>query len=74
MFRFLHTGDLHLDSPFVGLTTEVPAGIASTLRDSTLIAWRRIVDLALEDTRYAMGSEQAVGHPSQGGPKFKRDL
>ena len=49
MFRFLHTGDLHLDSPFVGLTTEVPAGIASTLRDSTLIAWRRIVDLALEE-------------------------
>ena len=49
MFRFLHTGDLHLDSPFVGLTTEVPAGIAATLRDSTLIAWRRIIDLALEE-------------------------
>ncbi len=49
MFRFLHTGDLHLNSPFVGPTTEVPAGIASILRGSTLIAWRPIVDLALEE-------------------------
>jgi hypothetical protein len=24
VFRFLHTGDLHLDSPFLGLAAEAP--------------------------------------------------
>ena len=49
MFRFLHTGDLHLDSPFVGISTDVPPAIGAILRDSTLTAWRRVVDLALEE-------------------------
>ena len=46
-FRFVHTGDLHLDSPFVGLTTEAPASVVDTLRDSTIRAWRNIVALTL---------------------------
>ena len=46
-FRFVHTGDLHLDSPFVGLTTEAPASVVDTLRDSTVSAWRNIVQLTL---------------------------
>jgi DNA repair exonuclease SbcCD nuclease subunit len=48
-FRFLHTGDLHLDSPFVGLTAEAPSDVARALRDSTLQAWERIVKLALDE-------------------------
>ena len=48
-FRFLHTGDLHLDSPFVGLTSEAPPDVARALRDSTLQAWERIVKLALDE-------------------------
>ena len=48
-FRFVHTGDLHLDSPFVGLTTEAPASVVETLRESTITAWNNIVDLALDE-------------------------
>lgn len=48
-FRFLHTGDLHLDSPFVGLTSEAPAGVAETLREATLQSWQGIVQLALDE-------------------------
>ncbi len=48
-FRFVHTGDLHLDSPFVGLTTEAPPGVVATLREATLRAWTNIVDLALAE-------------------------
>ncbi len=47
-FSFLHTGDLHLDTPFAGLTGVVPQEVSSRLRDATLRAWARIVDLALE--------------------------
>lgn len=45
-FRFLHTGDLHLDSPFAGLIGEAPEQVAAALRSATLAAWDRIVDLA----------------------------
>jgi len=48
-FRFLHTGDLHLDSPFVGLTAEAPAAVAETLREATLQSWQGIVRLALDE-------------------------
>lgn len=47
--RFVHTGDLHLDSPFLGLGQAVPERIASALRDATLRSWDRIVDLALTE-------------------------
>jgi len=46
-FRFLHTGDLHLDSPFRGVSAEAPAEVGRVLRDATLSAWDRIVELAL---------------------------
>jgi DNA repair exonuclease SbcCD nuclease subunit len=48
-FKFVHTGDLHLDSPFIGLTTQAPANIVETLRESTITAWKAIVDLALTE-------------------------
>lgn len=48
-FRFLHTGDLHLDSPFSGLSIEAPAGVAEALREATLESWRQIVRIALDE-------------------------
>lgn len=47
-FSFLHTGDLHLDTPFSGLTGSAPDQIAKRLRDATLKTWDRIVSLAIE--------------------------
>ena len=49
MFRFVHTGDLHLDSPFLGIGGQVPPSIAEVLRTSTLRAWQAIVALALDE-------------------------
>jgi DNA repair exonuclease SbcCD nuclease subunit len=48
-FRFVHTGDLHLDSPFVGLTAEAPPSVAQTLREATILAWWNVVQLALAE-------------------------
>ncbi|MEO5986904.1 MAG: DNA repair exonuclease [Candidatus Limnocylindria bacterium] len=48
-FRFLHTGDLHLDSPLEGLSSEAPPEIRGTLRAATTDAWRNVVDLALRE-------------------------
>ena len=45
-FRFLHTGDLHLDSPVEGLSSEAPAEVLALLRGATTDAWRAVVDLA----------------------------
>jgi DNA repair exonuclease SbcCD nuclease subunit len=47
--RFIHTGDLHLDSPFAGLVTAAPDHVAAALREATIQAWNAIVDLALEE-------------------------
>ncbi len=47
-FRFIHTGDLHLDSPFVGLTTKAPTNVVETLREATIAAWRNIIELTLD--------------------------
>ena len=46
--RFVHTGDLHLDSPFLGIGQAAPPHVVSALRDATLRSWERIVDLALD--------------------------
>lgn len=45
-FRFVHTADLHLDSPFRGVA-EVPPDLQETLREATFLAFERIVDLCL---------------------------
>lgn len=47
--KFLHTGDLHLDSAFVGLSTEAPAAVTELLREATIRSWREIVRIALEE-------------------------
>jgi exonuclease SbcD len=47
-FRFLHTGDLHLDSPVGGLSAEAPPEVLALLRGATTEAWRRVVRAAIE--------------------------
>ena len=47
-FRFLHTGDLHLDSPVEGLSAEAPPEVLAVLRGATTEAWARVVRTALE--------------------------
>ena len=48
-FRFLHTGDLHLDSPFGGLSADAPREVVDLLRTSTMAAWANVVRLAVEE-------------------------
>ncbi len=48
-FRFLHTGDLHLDSPLEGLSAEAPAEVLAVLRAATTDAWKSIVGLAIQE-------------------------
>ena len=48
-FRFLHTGDLHLDSPVIGLRGEATPEISALLRDATGRAWRNVVGLAIAE-------------------------
>jgi DNA repair protein SbcD/Mre11 len=48
-FRFLHTGDLHLDSPVAGLSSEAPPEVLAVLRAATTDAWHTIVRTALAE-------------------------
>lgn len=65
-FRFVHTGDLHLDSPFIGLTTEAPANVVQTLRESTISAWNAIIDLALaEQADFLLVAGDAFEHANR---------
>ncbi|HEY4553019.1 MAG TPA: DNA repair exonuclease [Bacillaceae bacterium] len=45
--RFLHTADLHLDSPFLGLS-HLPKELFDRLRESTFRAFEKVVDAAIE--------------------------
>ena len=47
-FRFVHAADLHLDTPFQGVAQPAPA-VAEALRDASLDAWDRLVDLTLRE-------------------------
>ena len=44
-FRFLHAADLHLDSPFKGLTN-LPPVIRDYIRESTFLALTNMVQVA----------------------------
>ncbi|MBE1554912.1 metallophosphoesterase family protein [Sporosarcina limicola] len=44
--RFIHTADLHLDSPFKGMTG-LPLNRLDALRESTFTAFARLIDYAL---------------------------
>ncbi|MCH8156447.1 MAG: DNA repair exonuclease [Nitrospinae bacterium] len=47
-FRFLHCSDLHIDSPFTGLSSVQPS-LAEQLRNSTHRAFLNIVEIALKE-------------------------
>jgi len=47
--RFLHSGDLHLDSPVTGLISEAPSEVLAVLRDATNDAWRNVIRTALAE-------------------------
>jgi predicted phosphodiesterase len=47
-FRFLHAADLHLDSPMHGVAAGLPAALAEQVRDASLSALDRLVELALD--------------------------
>ncbi|HEX7172868.1 MAG TPA: DNA repair exonuclease [Candidatus Limnocylindria bacterium] len=49
-FRFLHAGDLHLDSPITGLATVAPREVLDVLRSATTDAWRSIVRTAIDES------------------------
>ena len=45
--RFIHTADLHLDSPFLGLTS-MPKSLWERVHSSTFAAFQKIVDDAID--------------------------
>ncbi len=47
-FRFLHAADLHLDSPFRGMTA-LPDAVRDRVRESTFLAFYRMIDAAVEE-------------------------
>ncbi|NIK12667.1 metallophosphoesterase family protein [Alkalibacillus almallahensis] len=46
--RFIHTADLHLDSPFKGMR-EVPENILYDVQNATLKAFERLIELAVNE-------------------------
>jgi DNA repair protein SbcD/Mre11 len=47
-FRFIHCSDLHIDSPFKGLESQLPF-LTERLRESTFSSFHNIVRLAVEE-------------------------
>ncbi|MFC1614001.1 exonuclease SbcCD subunit D [Gemmatimonadota bacterium] len=47
MIKFIHTADLHLDSPFVGLKNMAPA-IAGAMQEATFGAFDSVIELCLD--------------------------
>ncbi|MFF2886848.1 exonuclease SbcCD subunit D [Paenibacillus sp. NPDC057967] len=47
-FRFIHAADLHLDSPFKGLS-KAPEAVRKGLAESTFAALRKLTDLAIAE-------------------------
>ncbi|WP_029425160.1 metallophosphoesterase [Alkalibacillus haloalkaliphilus] len=45
--RFLHSADLHLDSPYKGMR-HLPGNILTDVKASTFKAFKRLIDLAIE--------------------------
>ena len=46
--RFIHTADLHLDSPFKGLRS-LPKSIFERIQESTFVSFTRIIDVAINE-------------------------
>ena len=52
--KFVHTADLHLDSPFVGMRNEAPEHVADDLCRATFDAYANIIDLCIEEQVHAL--------------------
>ena len=48
--RFIHAADLHMQSPFVGLSATLPGHVADELVNAPYKAWDNIVDLAVSES------------------------
>ena len=48
-FTFVHTADLHLDSPFIGLE-QIDTDVAAVLKDATFRAYDNIIDLCIKSS------------------------
>ncbi len=76
-FRFLHCSDLHIDSPFKGLSTVHPSQ-AERFRNSTYLAFQNVIKIALKEEVDAVliagdiydGSDKSL----QAQLKFRRGL
>ena len=49
MIRFIHAADLHLQAPFSGLSSRLPAELAAALVEAPFGAWDNIVKLAIAE-------------------------
>ena len=49
IIRFVHSADLHLDSPFVGIRSVAPTNVAGTLYDATFAAYDNIIKLCIDE-------------------------
>ncbi|KUP09347.1 hypothetical protein Q73_03475 [Bacillus coahuilensis m2-6] len=47
MIRFIHCADLHLDSPFIGLTG-IPSKVFDRIHQSTFLSFERIISVAID--------------------------
>ena len=52
--KFVHAADLHLDSPFVGMSSEAPEHVSDTLLRATFDAYANIIDLCIEERADAL--------------------
>lgn len=49
ILRFVHTADLHLDSPFSGMKAVAPDRVTSMLQQATFEAYDNIIDLCINE-------------------------
>ena len=52
--RFIHTADLHLDSPFIGIKAVAPDNVADALQDATFGAYENIISLCIDERVHAL--------------------
>ena len=52
--RFIHAADLHMQSPFVGLSAALPAHVVDELVEAPYKAWDNIVELAISQSAQAV--------------------
>ena len=54
LLKFVHAADLHLDSPFRGISGESPDYVSDTLRRATFDAYDNIINLCLQEQADAL--------------------